>query len=118
MWLSAYELDPFPDEPSDLDASLVVLEGIEYWVEQAIKTVEDPVGEWITLINKWTLWEEAYDMNFVLIGTDITKGIVPVRSLERKWRDTTGRCYQLTSRKAHRVDLIWYGIHQTIKRED
>ena len=51
----------------------------------------------------------------ILIGTDITKGIVPIEAENRVWRDVTGRVYQDTVSICNRVDLIWYGINKRLK---
>ena len=51
----------------------------------------------------------------ILIGSDITKGIVPIEAENRVWRDVTGRVYQDTVSICNRVDLIWYGINKRLK---
>lgn len=51
----------------------------------------------------------------MLIGSDISKGIVPMAAEDRWWRDTTGWVYQDLVSAAERVDVIWYGISQKLK---
>ena len=54
--------------------------------------------------------------NKILIGNEIGCGIVPVDALEREWRDETGWVYQFLVSKATRVDRVWAGIGQTLKK--
>jgi adenosyl cobinamide kinase/adenosyl cobinamide phosphate guanylyltransferase len=53
-----------------------------------------------------------------VIGSDITKGVVPLEKENRIWRDLTGWAYQDTAAKAEKVDIIWYGLNQTMKRRE
>ena len=54
-------------------------------------------------------------IRIIVIGTDITKGIVPIEKENRVWRDLTGRVFQDTASICERVDLIWYGISKRLK---
>lgn len=58
---------------------------------------------------------EKPSRKLVIIGTDISKGIVPLEKENRLWRDFTGWVYQDLVAKAERVDVIWYGINQIMK---
>ncbi|TKC14843.1 bifunctional adenosylcobinamide kinase/adenosylcobinamide-phosphate guanylyltransferase [Robertmurraya kyonggiensis] len=108
-WISAYNGSPILAE---LDAPVVVLEGLEKWVRENSYTRE----EWKRQIEKWLNWEnESSFQRVVLIGTDISKGIVPMEKEHRGWRDLTGWVYQDVAAVSKRVDLIWYGVNQTIK---
>jgi len=61
-------------------------------------------------------WENAAkERCFILIGTDISKGIVPMEKKNRDWRDITGWVYQDIAAKAEKVDVIWYGISRKLK---
>jgi adenosylcobinamide kinase / adenosylcobinamide-phosphate guanylyltransferase len=63
------------------------------------------------------MWEqEKPQKKLVVIGTDITKGIVPVDRENRLWRDVTGWAYQDLAAQADKIDIIWYGCNQTIKQ--
>ncbi|MEQ2528694.1 hypothetical protein EKG37_17150 [Robertmurraya yapensis] len=108
-WVSAYMGDPFLVE---LDGLVVVLEGLEQWVKGSSHTRE----EWKRQLEKWLTWEnEDPSRQVVLIGSDISKGIVPMEKEDRDWRDMTGWVYQDVTAVSRQVDLIWYGINQTIK---
>jgi adenosylcobinamide kinase/adenosylcobinamide-phosphate guanylyltransferase len=54
--------------------------------------------------------------NKILIGNEIGCGIVPVDAFERNWRDETGWVYQFLVSKAKRVDRVWAGIGQILKK--
>ncbi len=117
LWLSQYKSASLPTDVNHLTHSLVVLEGLENWIRLEVMMQEQPEFYWQQLLERWMEWESQSMNQMILIGTDITKGIVPISSEERNWRDLTGRCYQKISQHASRVDLIWHGIHQTIKQE-
>ena len=64
----------------------------------------------------WLEWEKQNSQRkVILIGCDISKGIVPMSAKDRKWRDITGWVYQDVVEAAERVDVIWYGIVQKLK---
>ncbi|WP_394172482.1 hypothetical protein [Guptibacillus hwajinpoensis] len=51
----------------------------------------------------------------MIIGTDITQGILPFEREEQDWRELTGWAYQDLTDAADRVDVIWYGLNQQLK---
>ncbi|GAM12206.1 hypothetical protein SAMD00020551_0337 [Mesobacillus selenatarsenatis SF-1] len=72
--------------------------------------------KWQSLIQKWLEWEnQDSQRKVILIGCDISKGIVPMVSEDRRWRDITGWIYQDIMSVAERADVIWYGISQKLK---
>ncbi|WP_338021698.1 bifunctional adenosylcobinamide kinase/adenosylcobinamide-phosphate guanylyltransferase [Rossellomorea pakistanensis] len=114
QWFSAYKGDALPVKLSLQNSDIVVFEGIEYWLKKEMfKSEIDHVRkEWMQFINGWN---SSYNVNIILIGTDITKGIVPLNDTDRQWRDLTGWVYQDIVRNANRVDTIWYGLNQRLK---
>ncbi|MDM5327286.1 bifunctional adenosylcobinamide kinase/adenosylcobinamide-phosphate guanylyltransferase [Neobacillus sp. CF12] len=117
-WLSAYQDTPLTVNLAHINSDLLVLEGIEIWLKELTKTYDSYRSReiWIQTLNQWLSWEEAEPQRkLVVIGTDITKGIVPVEKENRLWRDVTGWAYQDLAAKAEKVDVIWYGLNQTIK---
>ena len=62
--------------------------------------------------------KKNYQRKLVVIGSDITKGIVPVEKENRLWRDVTGWAYQDLAAQADKIDIIWYGCNQTIKQTE
>jgi adenosylcobinamide kinase / adenosylcobinamide-phosphate guanylyltransferase len=118
-WLSAYQDHHMIAESNQIEGNLLVLEGIEVWLKNLTKS-QDPYRcreIWNSTMNDWLFWEKT-DSNrkLVVIGTDITKGIVPLEKENRLWRDVTGWAYQDLAAKADTVDVIWYGLNQTIKK--
>ncbi|WP_226087676.1 bifunctional adenosylcobinamide kinase/adenosylcobinamide-phosphate guanylyltransferase [Mesobacillus sp. S13] len=114
-WYSAYKGDEIPELT---DKQIIVLEGIEVWIRQMAKNNQADVSrqEWLSISQKWMKWEsDDQQRKIVLIGSDISKGIVPMEAEDRVWRDTTGWVYQDLVLRADRVDVIWYGICQKLK---
>lgn len=120
-WLSAYQDKTLTDDFTHINSDLLVLEGIEIWLKELTKAYDSYRSReiWIDTITQWLTWEETeHQRKLVVIGTDITKGIVPVEIENRLWRDVTGWAYQDLAGKADRVDVIWYGLNQTIKQTE
>ncbi|WP_347548480.1 bifunctional adenosylcobinamide kinase/adenosylcobinamide-phosphate guanylyltransferase [Pseudalkalibacillus hwajinpoensis] len=118
FWQSAYDTPKVPLDVSRFYGNVVVLEG----VEQLIKGLTADVGLekwraiWGSLLGIWQSWEnERQDRTVVIIGSDITKGIVPLEKEDRDWRDVTGWAFQDLTAAADRVDVIWYGLNQQLK---
>lgn len=109
-WISAYQNDSFG--LGSYESSIIVLEGIETWVKNLSISRE----KWREMIEDWLKWEqEEPSRKVIIIGTDITKGIVPIEKEHRQWRDLTGWVYQDIATVSSQVDVIWYGISKTIK---
>ncbi|MDR7077571.1 adenosyl cobinamide kinase/adenosyl cobinamide phosphate guanylyltransferase [Neobacillus niacini] len=121
LWISAYQDSPLPTDLFQLDNDLLVLEGLEIWVKELTKTNDSYRCReiWNQTINHWKMWEqEKTQSKLVVIGSDITKGIVPVEKENRLWRDVTGWAYQDLAAQADKIDIIWYGCNQTIKQTE
>lgn len=114
-WISAYSNDSLPEALENISEETIVIEGVETWIRNELLYHKNPLNKWDKLLEDWISFETQENRRLVLIGSDITKGIVPVTREEREWRDLTGRCYQQISTKADRVDLIWYGLNQQLK---
>lgn len=117
-WIKAFETSFYDWLSEDPAASLVVVEGIEYWIrELSLQLESDTVRNiWKETLQKWDCWEkDGLKRNVVIIGSDITRGIVPVEKTDRKWRDDAGWTFQDTVQLCDRVDHIWYGIGQRVK---
>jgi adenosylcobinamide kinase/adenosylcobinamide-phosphate guanylyltransferase len=117
-WISAYENQPMPLNLSHITHDLLILEGIEIWLKNfsGEKDLIQSRDTWNQYLDNWLMWEKAAEnRKLVLIGTDLSKGVVPLEMENRLWRDLTGWAYQDTASKAEKVDVIWYGIKQTLK---
>ena len=115
QWISAYRDEPLP---LHFHEDTVVLQGIEAWIKRDAANQEAAAirMKWQEIISKWRIWEEAKnDRRLILIGADITKGIVPIEIENRIWRDATGWVFQDIVAASSRVDIIWYGVSQQLK---
>lgn len=117
-WFSVYE-DKGWLIPSDARENTIIIEGIEHLVREEIDpelSADIILNRVMKKIETWLDWEQQETVrNLVLIGSDISKGIVPVEKADRLQRDVTGWVYQQLVQRAERVDIIWYGIPQKIK---
>ena len=53
--------------------------------------------------------------NAVLIGDEISGGVIPIEKFERQWRDETGKLYQFLAHEADIVDRIFAGLALRLK---
>ena len=117
-WFSGRRGDELPGDLQFVEGLMVVIEGIEQWIKELLTNhnAEEVRELWGQYLQIWLQWEQVKQGRVVcLIGSDITKGIVPASAEEREWRDTAGRVFQDTAAACERVDLIWYGIGQRLK---
>lgn len=114
-WISAYKGEEIPELHNK---KIIVLEGLEVWFRKVTRSIPADASreKWQSLVREWLKWESKdEERKLVLIGNDISKGIVPIAPEDRLWRDATGWVYQDLVSAAERVDLIWYGISQKLK---
>ncbi|WP_085991586.1 bifunctional adenosylcobinamide kinase/adenosylcobinamide-phosphate guanylyltransferase [Oceanobacillus senegalensis] len=117
-WISLYDGDDLRNDFSHMNSSILVIEGIETWFKKLCyeMDVTEAICEWRTMLEKWEEWEcKDPNRQVIIIGTDITKGIVPIEKIDRNWRDLTGWAYQDLTHKSNRVDIIWYGLCHRMK---
>jgi len=115
QWISAYQDEALP---FDFDEDFVVLQGVEMWLRNEVQqqTAEAIRIKWQEIIKRWRIWEEEKKTRCcIIIGADITKGIVPIEACNRTWRDASGWFFQDIAAASSRVDIIWYGIAQQVK---
>ncbi|WP_409303330.1 bifunctional adenosylcobinamide kinase/adenosylcobinamide-phosphate guanylyltransferase [Peribacillus sp. SCS-155] len=118
IWISAYQGDDLRLFSMSEPANLAVIEGMELYIKELSKgkELDECRKQWKDTLMSWAKWElSSEDHRLVLIGTDISKGIVPLEREHRVWRDLTGWVFQDAASICHRVDLIWYGINKTLK---
>ncbi len=100
--------------PLHFHENTVVLQGIEAWISRdAAEQDADAAAirmKWQEIIKEWQIWEAAKEhRRCILIGADITKGIVPIEAET----SSLARCYRLGfSRycrcfKPCRCHLVW-----------
>lgn len=116
-WISAYKNDGLNDLFHK--EGIYIIEGIEVFLrkmieqEQDIQSIREQIRQFIA---KGLAWESARkNRELIMIGTDISKGIVPIDKKDRLWRDMTGWVYQDIVSQSKKVDVIWYGISSKLK---
>lgn len=117
-WLSAYDDKNIIEkiQQTDFFQTITVIEGLEEIVREILVSDQDPLVIWKGFLEKWSNWErETPGRRIVLIGTDITKGIVPMEAIQRKWRDDCGKVFQMTMEQCEKANVIWYGISTSLK---
>jgi len=114
IWVSGYAGAQLPDSLPSVTKYWIV-SGIEQYIKDwLIDCDEKAVREkWLDKLTEWNCLDG--DQTMILIGSDISKGIVPASHEERLWRDVTGRIFQDTAKICDRVDVIWYGMNIQIK---
>lgn len=117
-WISAYKGQEYPEDLSIFHERLIILEGVEQWLLEMIE--QQPSADYREIgkrhIQGWLDWEQQNDDRIlIIIGTDISKGIVPIEKTLRIWRDITGWFYQDLVKSCNRLDLIWYGVQKRLK---
>ncbi|HEY9577783.1 MAG TPA: bifunctional adenosylcobinamide kinase/adenosylcobinamide-phosphate guanylyltransferase [Pseudobacillus sp.] len=116
-WHSFYETEKIEKRTE----SIIVFEGIERHVRRLVEKEEDSEAArkaWNKGLDDWLRWEkEKEDRQVILIGTDITKGVVPANAFDRMWRDAAGWCFQDAAKQACQVIQVWYGLPQLIKNK-
>ncbi|MBA4536849.1 bifunctional adenosylcobinamide kinase/adenosylcobinamide-phosphate guanylyltransferase [Bacillus aquiflavi] len=118
-WISAYELEACPESVFWDVEQFLILEGVEQWIKKLVekyKDIETCRQKWHYFLQGWIdLEAQKQDRTLIIIGSDITKGIVPVQQVDRRWRDVTGWAFQDAANVAERVDVIWYGLATNLK---
>ncbi|MBQ7558753.1 MAG: bifunctional adenosylcobinamide kinase/adenosylcobinamide-phosphate guanylyltransferase [Synergistaceae bacterium] len=68
-------------------------------------------------INALEFFESRLEIlrNSIIIGDEISGGVVPADKFERLWRDETGRVYKFLASEADIVDRIFAGLPLRLK---
>ncbi|ASN04689.1 bifunctional adenosylcobinamide kinase/adenosylcobinamide-phosphate guanylyltransferase [Virgibacillus necropolis] len=91
---------------TNLEASIYT-----YYIDQT-----DGGQQWQEYYHSLMEWErENTSRRLVMIGTDITGGIVPMEQRHRLWRDKVGFIYQQLTKDANHVFRVWFGKSQQLK---
>lgn len=82
-------------------------------LEQCITQCDNERTEAARIVEQLTTL--AAHCTLIVIGTDISRGVVPMEKEARFQRDCAGRLYQLLMQQATTVTQVWYGIPQLLK---
>ncbi|MFB1082054.1 bifunctional adenosylcobinamide kinase/adenosylcobinamide-phosphate guanylyltransferase [Jeotgalibacillus sp. JSM ZJ347] len=109
------------NEPgTELDDGLnnILFTDLEHWIFKQFGNDSDEVVQiWKQEVDRLIEWENGHpDRRVVIIGTDQSKGIVPIEKEQRFTRDILGWCHQYSALKAERVTRVWYGIAEELKK--
>ncbi|WP_163527739.1 bifunctional adenosylcobinamide kinase/adenosylcobinamide-phosphate guanylyltransferase [Halobacillus ihumii] len=103
--------------PATVGTSLLIVNNLEEMIQKDCTKPEEAADRlWEAFYYSLMGWERTDPARqLVMIGTDITGGIVPVQQRDRLWRDRTGFIYQQITNDAKRVFRLWFGISEQLK---
>ncbi|AJD92383.1 hypothetical protein JMA_30660 [Jeotgalibacillus malaysiensis] len=109
-----------PGEKIDSGMNTILFTGLEHWIlKQFGRDSDEVVLAWKQEVDRLTKWENGHpDRRVIIIGTDQSKGIVPLEKEQRFTRDVLGWCHQYSALKAERVTRVWYGIAEELKTKE
>ncbi|HLR72156.1 MAG TPA: bifunctional adenosylcobinamide kinase/adenosylcobinamide-phosphate guanylyltransferase [Pseudogracilibacillus sp.] len=117
-WIEAGKKNIWPDLNKTIK-NILVLNNFEQWIWtwlQEFPDMESIRDFGYEKILELVTWEKKSKMHqVVVIGNDMSKGVVPMDKKLRDWRDVTGWIYQDIINLANEVDLIWYGVSTKLK---
>lgn len=114
---NGYELEELKiAEP--INKRVAIIHGAEHYVKALLEKgfTHRAFLEQLTDFIRWE--QEAEGRKLVVIGTDMSKGVVPMDRFMRLWRDEVGWCYQQLMKQADIAHMIWYQIPQVLKNKE
>ena len=87
------------------------MEGLEWMIKHRLQeeSLEQTIVYMKTFVEELLQWERIEKNRCVfLIGSDITKGIVPIDKEDRMWRDATGLIFSRSLKK--QIEWMLYGM--------
>lgn len=113
---SSYNDDVLPNDFSNIKTKYLIIQGIELYVKNFFNNEISIPSQTEEFILNCLNWETSNpNGNLIVIGNDISKGVVPKEASDREWRDMTGLMYQRLVQMSQRYDVIWYGINKQLK---
>ncbi|HLR60214.1 MAG TPA: bifunctional adenosylcobinamide kinase/adenosylcobinamide-phosphate guanylyltransferase [Pseudogracilibacillus sp.] len=113
---SGYNNDELPNDFSNIQTQYLIIQNLELYVKAFFeneKSVPSQIEKFVLNCLNWQ--EQNPNALLILIGSDISKGVVPIDKADREWRDMTGIMYQKLVQMSERFDIIWYGINRQLK---
>ena len=109
-----------PGEKIDSGVNTILFIELENWIlKQFGRDSDKVVLAWKQEVDRLLKWENGHpDRRVVIIGTDQSKGIVPIEKEQRYTRDVLGWCHQYSALKAERVTRVWYGVAEELKTKE
>lgn len=85
----------------------ILIDRLHLWVKKQLEEQNDPETALRTFLEKQTNW--------ILISDEVGNGIVPMDTLEREYRERTGRMLITVAQQADEVIRVVCGIGQKLK---
>mgnify|MGYP004485009589 CR=1 FL=1 len=85
----------------------ILIDHLHLWVKKQLEEQNDPETVLRTFLEKQTNW--------ILISDEVGNGIVPMGTLEREYRERTGRMLITVAQQADEVIRVVCGIGQKLK---
>ena len=85
----------------------ILIDHLHLWVKKQLEEQNDPETALRTFLEKQTKW--------ILISDEVGNGIVPMGTLEREYRERTGRMLITVAQQADEVIRVVCGIGQKLK---
>ncbi|UOQ95402.1 bifunctional adenosylcobinamide kinase/adenosylcobinamide-phosphate guanylyltransferase [Halobacillus shinanisalinarum] len=113
---SDYTILKEDQQSGSVDTPLLIVDKLENRIYNYLSNQGEEGEKWQKYYDTLMKWEQTLtSRQLVIIGTDITGGIVPMDKQNRLWRDKTGFFYQQLTKDAQRVFRVWFGIPQQLK---
>lgn len=113
---SGYNNDELPSDFSNIQTKYFIIQNLELYIKGFFENEASVPSQTEKFVLNCLNWQERNPhAELILIGSDISKGVVPVGRKEREWRDMTGLMYQRLVQVSERFDIIWYGINRQLK---
>lgn len=113
---SDYTILQADQELEVVDTNILIVDKLEDTIYTNCNDEKDGTKKWQAYYHALLEWERtATSYQLIIIGIDITGGIVPIERKDRLWRDRLGFIYQQLTNDAEHVFRIWFGIAQQLK---
>ncbi|WP_409290023.1 bifunctional adenosylcobinamide kinase/adenosylcobinamide-phosphate guanylyltransferase [Peribacillus sp. SCS-37] len=94
----------------------LAVEGFEVWIKKQLLSNERNIRqEFIQYYQSLIKLERERGITVFLLMIEMGRGIVPVDSMDRKWRDYAGWVQQDAAKVSEAVYYVWHGLPQRIK---
>lgn len=113
---SSYRHDLLPDDFETITTDILIINGIEGYVKTFLGNEASVASQTEKIVLDFMNWEQQKDnRKLIVIGNDISKGVVPKEAFDREWRDMSGIMYQRLVQSSERFDIVWYGVNRQLK---
>src|SRR5699024_8388006 len=98
-----------------IQTKYLIIQHLEMYVKKFFENDASVPSQTEAFVLNCLNWQERnYDSTLIIIGDDISKGIVPTNRQEREWRDMTGLLYQRLIQTRESFNIIENGINKQL----